>query len=86
MEKLGAANNAAIKHYVKTGDYDPNDRNWPGQNFVEALTNAGNSMREGLIAAVLKRAPRVAQLPTQRPGGTDARQSAADGQRPISVR
>ena len=64
MEKLSAANEAAIKHYVKTGDYDPNDRNWPGQNFVEALTNADNAMREGLIAAVLKKAPRVAQLPT----------------------
>ena len=64
MEKLSAANKAAIKHYVKSGDYDPNDRNWPGQNFVEALTNADNAMREGLIAAVLKRAPRVAQLPT----------------------
>jgi hypothetical protein len=64
MQKLSAANRAAIKNYVKTGDYDPNDRNWPGQNFVEALTNADNAMREGLIAAVLKRAPRVAQLPT----------------------
>jgi hypothetical protein len=64
MQKLSAANRAAIKNYVKTGDYDPNDRNWPGQNFVESLTNADNSMREALIAAVLKRAPRVAQLPT----------------------
>jgi hypothetical protein len=64
MVKLSAANKAAIKYYVKTGDYDPNDRNWPGQNFVEALTSADNAMREGLIAAVLKRAPRVAQLPT----------------------
>ena len=64
MEKLSAANRAAIKHYVKTGDYDANDRNWPGQNFVEALTNADSAMREGLIAAVLKRAPRAEQLPT----------------------
>ena len=64
MEKLSAANKAAIKNYVKTGDYDPNDRNWPGQNFVEVVTNADNAMREALIAAVLKRAPRVAQLPT----------------------
>ena len=55
MEKLSAANEAAIKHYVKTGDYDPNDRNWSGLNFVEALTNADNAVREGLIAAVLKK-------------------------------
>ena len=64
VEKLSAANKAAIKHYIKTGEYDPNDRNWPGKNFTEALTNADNVMREGLIAAVLKKAPRVAQLPT----------------------
>ena len=64
MEKLSAANKGAIKHYVKTGKYDPNDRNWPGKNFTEALTNADNVMQEGLIAAVLKKAPRVAQLPT----------------------
>jgi hypothetical protein len=31
---------------------------------VEVVTNADNAMREALIAAVLKRAPRVAQLPT----------------------
>ena len=56
MEKLSAANKGAIKHYVKTGKYDPNDRNWPGKKFTEALTNADNVMQEGLIAAVLKKA------------------------------
>jgi hypothetical protein len=55
MHKFSAANKAAIKHYVKTGDYDPNDWNWLGQNFVEVVTNADNAMREGLIAVVLKR-------------------------------
>ena len=64
MQKLSAANKAAIKHYVKTGDYDPNDWNWPGQNFMEVVTNADHAMREGLIKAVLKRAPRHAKLPT----------------------
>ena len=64
MQNLSAANRAAIKNYVKTGDYDPNDRNWPGQNFVEVVTNADSAMREALIAAVLQRAPRIAQLPT----------------------
>jgi hypothetical protein len=66
MHKLSAANKAAVKHYVKTGDYDPNDRNWPGENIVEVLTNADRAMREGLIAAVVKIAPGNAQLPTQR--------------------
>ena len=64
MQKLSADNKAAIKHYVKTGDYDPNDLNWPGQNIMEALTHANNAMREGLIAAVLKRAPSETQAPT----------------------
>lgn len=64
MQTLSAASKAAIKHYVKTGDYDSNDRNWPGQNFVEAVTNADNAMREALIAAVLKRSPKHAQAPT----------------------
>lgn len=64
MQKLNADNKAAIKHYVKTGHYDPNDRNWPGENIVEVLTNADNAMREGLIAAVLRRAPSNAQVPT----------------------
>ncbi|MBK6594376.1 MAG: hypothetical protein IPG23_17675 [Burkholderiales bacterium] len=64
MQKLSAANKTAIRHYVKTGDYNANDRNWPGQNIVEALTNADKAMREGLIAAVLKRAPKTVQLPT----------------------
>ena len=64
MQKLSAANKAAVKRYVETGDFDPNDWNWPGQNFVEVATNADNAMREALIAAVLERAPSDAQAPT----------------------
>jgi hypothetical protein len=64
MQKLSAANRAAIKRYVKTGDYDDNDLHWPGQNIVEVLTNADTALREGLIKALLERAPTHAQLPT----------------------
>jgi hypothetical protein len=64
MQKLSAANKAAIRHYVQTGDYDVNDRNWPGQNVVEVLTNADIAMRAGLIAAVLKRSSKNVELST----------------------
>ena len=64
MQKLSAANKAAIRQYVQTGDHDPNDLRWPGQNIMEVLTNANSALREGLIAAVLKKAPTHAQLPT----------------------
>ncbi len=64
MQKLSAANKASIKHYLQTGEHDPNDRNWPGRNFVEAATNSTHAMREALIAAVLKRAPGIGRLPT----------------------
>ncbi len=64
MQKLSAANKAAIKHYLQTGYDDPNDLCWPGQNYVEVVTNARQAMLEALVAAVLKRAPRQTQAPT----------------------
>ena len=64
MQKLGAQNKAAVKRYLNTGDYDPNERTWPGDNFIEVATNADTALREALIAQVLKRAPRHAQVPT----------------------
>jgi len=54
----------AVDHYLQTGEHDPNNWNWPGQNFVEAEINAHRTMREALISAVLERAPRQAQAPT----------------------
>lgn len=62
MQKLSAANRAAIKHYVKSGDYDPNDRNWPGQNFVEVVTNADSAIQKAtctrLFCLVVNKNPR----------------------------
>jgi hypothetical protein len=65
MQKLSAANKAAVKHYLRTGYHDPNDRSWPGQNFMEVVANGDAAMREALISVVLERAPRQAQAPTR---------------------
>jgi len=63
MKTLSLANKVAIKHYLQTGNYDPNDRNWPGQNFIEVETNADQAMREALITEVNKRTPIQVQVP-----------------------
>lgn len=54
----------AVDHYLQTGEHDPNNWNWPGQNFMEVAINADRTMREALISAVLERAPTHAQAPT----------------------
>jgi len=45
----------AVSHYLATGEADPMHPEWPGQNFLEKVTNANRGLRDALIEAVLKR-------------------------------
>jgi len=55
MPKLSARALMAVKHYVNTGEHDPNNRDWPGNSFIEVEVSADRAMRGALIKAVLKR-------------------------------
>jgi hypothetical protein len=54
----------AVAHYLATGDSDPNNLDWPGQNYLEKVTNADTHLRDALVAAVLERVPTKRRRPT----------------------
>lgn len=62
MLKLGTLNEAAVRHYLETGLYQPDYSIWQGQDIVEAEKCADHAMRDALVQAVLKRAPTSSQL------------------------
>lgn len=64
MRKSSTIVSSAVEHYLQTGEHDPNNRNWPGQNFLEVMTNADHTLREALIAAVQKNALKRPKTPT----------------------
>ncbi len=64
MRKPSTLISKAVEHYIQTGDHDPNHRDWPGQNFLEVAINANSTLREALIAAMLKKASEKPQRPT----------------------
>lgn len=62
MLKLGTLNEAAARHYLETGLYQPNYSVWQGHNIVEAEKCADHAMRDALVQASLKRTPTRSQL------------------------
>ena len=64
MDRLSEPQARAVAHFLATGDTDPNARFWPGQNFLEAATNANCILRDALVAAVLERVPPADQKDT----------------------
>jgi len=62
------AQKAAIRHYLATGDHDPNLHLWPGQNFMASEINTHAALRGALIDAFKDRAAQVPKLPSVRTG------------------
>jgi len=67
-QKATPAQKAAIRHYLATGDHDPNLHLWPGQNFMASEINTHAALRGTLIDAFKDRAAQVPKLPSVRTG------------------
>jgi len=64
MPKTSTLISKAVELYIQTGEHDPSHRGWTGQNFLEVTINANSTLREALIAAVLKKDSEQPQQPT----------------------
>jgi hypothetical protein len=48
---------AQIQRFLRTGEYDPLSRAWPGSNFLELSRNGDVALRQALIAEIHSRIP-----------------------------
>jgi hypothetical protein len=50
--QVTALQDAAVRHYLETGNHDPNVHLWQGQNYLDAEIRTDRALRGALIAAV----------------------------------
>jgi hypothetical protein len=55
--RMRASCEAEIKRFLRTGEYDPLARVWPGSNFLEMTRNGDVALRQALIAEIHNRTP-----------------------------
>ena len=63
MTKSTTLREAAVRHYLATGDHDSAFRGWPGDNIIEATRGGSAVLREALLAKVRARTASLDMLP-----------------------
>jgi len=62
-EQVTALQDAAVRHYLETGEHDPNVHLWRGDNFMEAEIRTDKALRGALIAVVKNHSDAVPNPP-----------------------